>query len=240
MVSIIIPSRQLRRKKNPRYFYRSISSLPDLLDTIDHRSEREIIVVCNGEEDKELVSFVKSDPRISKSALLSSNAGVARAWNIGRNMAEGDFLLFVNDDALFGQNVLPSFRDCYSSKTNLGVVGPRGSMWKNCKHEEFAKATGPVDVVSGYAFMVPTRLFDEVGGIDCYYTPAGCEEVDFCFKVAAAGYVNYVDTRIEITTEPAHGISARNEEIKYFKNTINTRDLHLRNTSYLRTKWPDR
>ena len=152
-------------------------------------------------------------------------------------MSEGDKLLFVNDDAVFGADAFKILSRAEHEFDRLGVIGPKGSIWRDCKHEAFVNGTGKVDVVSGFAFLVSAKIFDQVGGIDVEYTPAGCEEVDFCFKVSAAGYQNYAHEKIPIKTEPAHGISARNESIHYFNSTITTRELHLKNTAYLRQKW---
>src|SRR5262249_35289559 len=102
-VSIVIPTRHLSRPKNPKFFmlrrYTLTQVLGDLQSNVDLPIE--VIVVCNG-TDPALIEVVKTHARIDKYCLNSVNVGVARAWNMGAMMAEGEVLCFLNDDVKIG------------------------------------------------------------------------------------------------------------------------------------------
>jgi GT2 family glycosyltransferase len=240
-VSIIVPTRQLKREKNFKFFYKPVTSLVDLLPSIRNnvKIEHEVIVVCNGVNDKNLVDYVSKSNLIDKYCVLNKNSGVSRAWNIGRMMAEGEALVFVNDDVTIGVNAIESLYQYMMHNDNIGEIGPKGALWNNAEHKCFVGDKYPeqADAVAGFCFMTKATVFDEVGGIDINYTPAGFEEIDYSFKVRKAGYKCMVLPNLEIKTEPNHGISAQNTDIKYFDNTINTKILHEKNKTYFLSKW---
>ena len=97
MISIIIPSMQLTRDKNILRFFAPRFSIEDTIRSVveNVRGVRyEVIVVCNGLQDPDLVTFVKERAHITKYCLNSVNVGVSRAWNMGADMAEGETLCF--------------------------------------------------------------------------------------------------------------------------------------------------
>ena len=236
MISIIIPTRELKRSKNLKYLHKKLTSIGDLLDSIAtiENVEFEVIVIINGENDKSLFDFIRNDQRVSKYALISSNAGVSRAWNIGRNLAEGELLLFLNDDVVLEKNDLNLLKSAIND--NVVMVGPKGSVWENGQHVRYSDSED-ANVISGFAFMIQSKVFDLVGGIDINYTPAGYEEVDLSLKVLQSGYKLRVVPQAKFTTNPVHGISAKNTDIKFFNTVINTKVLHERNTNYFNEKW---
>jgi GT2 family glycosyltransferase len=176
---------------------------------------------------------------INKYSILNQNSGVSRAWNIGRMLAEGEVLAFINDDVIVGVNALEKMYEYLNNNDNIAEVGPKGGLW----HKEQSgdrrglEKVEEADEISGFCFMTKASVFDEVGGIDVNYTPAGFEEIDYSFKVRKAGYKCVVIPNLDIQTEPNHGISARNTDIKYFNNTINTKNLHEKNKKYFLSKW---
>jgi len=239
-VSIIIPTRSLKRKKNIRHFYRPISSLPDLIGDIEKNVsvDCKTIVVCNGLGDRDLLEFVKGDA-IHRYCVNSCNVGVSRAWNMGRQLAQGNFLLFINDDVRIGIGAVEKLCGVLEADPEIGIVGPQGSMWKNYEHQRFAgqEEEEDSDVISGFCFMLKAEIYDLVGGFDINYSPAGFEEIDFCYTVRRSGFRCRVVPGLDFKTEPCHGISAINTDIPYFETSINTKELHNRNKNYFRKKW---
>lgn len=236
MISIIIPTRELKRSKNLKYLHKKLTSISDLLYSLENVKdcEFEVIVVINGVSDPKLINYIQNNKTISKYAVLSTNSGVSRAWNIGRNLAEGEQLLFLNDDVVVHKYDLDLLKS--SLKEKVVMVGPKGSVWENGKHVRYSDDED-VNVISGFAFMIESMVFDEVGGIDINYTPAGYEEIDLSMKILQRGYKLKVVPEARFTTNPVHGISAKNTNIKYFNTEINTKELHEKNTKYFREKW---
>lgn len=238
-ISFIIPVLHLKRPLNKARFFMPRYTLPDVLRdlkgnvTLPH----EVIVVCNG-QDKELVEFVSTNPHIDKYCLNSVNVGVARSWNMGAEMAEGEILCYLNDDVAVGKNSVEVLCILLDDPM-VGEVGPAGSYWVDLQHHSYAEGTQPIesDVVSGFCFLVRATTFRQLGGFDVDYSPAGYEEIDFSFRVRQAGLKCIVHPGADIKHYHHHGVSAQKVGISYLHKTIDTEALHARNTTYFRRKW---
>ena len=142
------------------------------------------------------------------------NLGFARACNQGAALANGDYLVFLNNDT----EPQPGWLDALLARAqdeNVGIVGakllfPDGTI----QHAGVAIARDPlqgVDVapfhiyyrsnanlapvnkprdfqaVTGACMLIMKPLFDMVGGFnEAYYN--GYEDVDLCFRVRSLGY----------------------------------------------------
>jgi|APSaa5957512535_1039671.scaffolds.fasta_scaffold28319_3 GT2 family glycosyltransferase len=240
-VSIVIPTRQLKRDKNFRFFYRPVTSLPQLLEDIKNNItiDYEVIVIVNGINDSDLLKYVEGNELIDKYSIINQNIGVSRAWNVGAMLAESEAIVFINDDVRVGKNSVDTMYDYLVDNINIGEIGPKGGLWHRDipGERKGIDSIEEVDEISGFCFMTTREVFDKVGGFDISYTPAGFEEIDYSFKVRKHGFKCVVLPSLDITTEPNHGISARNEDIIYFNTKINTKKLHKRNKSYFLKKW---
>jgi GT2 family glycosyltransferase len=240
LISFIIPVLYLRRPKNkkrlfmPRYAIGEV--LRDLHEnvTVDH----EVIVVCNSREP-ELVEFITSHEHVDKYCLNSVNVGVARAWNMGVELSEGQALCFVNDDVEIGSGSVDRLVDALMQSDEVGQVGPRGARWQGAEHERYVGETQieEADAISGFFFMIKSDVFRQVGGFDIAYTPAGFEEIDMSFKIRQIGKKCLVVPNLPITHHHHHGVSAYNTTIQYLSTSIDTRTLHERNKTYFMRKW---
>ena len=103
-LSIIIPVLHLNRPLNKKRFFMPRQTIADTLLQLSKAvtMSHEIIVICNG-QDKELIDFVRSHPQINRYCINSTNVGVARAWNMGAQLADGDLLCYLNDDVAVGE-----------------------------------------------------------------------------------------------------------------------------------------
>lgn len=242
-LSIIVPSLVLKRKKNPKHFYRKLTSLPDLLESVEKyvKVDSEIVLIVNGDVDPKLEPYVRSKG-VNKYCINNLNTGVSRAWNIGRQLSEGEYLLYISDDVTLGEGAVEKMIATLDEEPEVGVVGHDGGMWKNGGYTQHGGFTEPtyVDVILGYCFMVRAKDFDKVGGFDVNFTPAGMEEVDFCISMGAHGLKIKVLPEIKVFTEPRHGISARSTKVQYFNSEVHTEELHERNKEYFKNKWGDK
>lgn len=241
MVSIIIPAYRLVKEINPRFFYKKRFSLKDTIGSIikNVKCEYELIVVANGLDDNRLVDYIKSNKHVHKYALLSCNVGVPRAWNVGAHLAEGDCLCFCNDDVDVGIGSLEKLVDVLNSSDSIGEVGPAGGKWEKTGS---GKRVGldkieEADEISGNFFIIKKKIYEEVGGFDNAYTPAGCEEIDMSFKIRKSGYKCLVVPHLPIVHYGKHGISSKKTIIRFFNKEINTSELDKINRSYFYSKW---
>jgi GT2 family glycosyltransferase len=239
-VSFIIPILYLERPLNKKRFFMPRSTINDVLNDIENNvtTDYEVIVIANS-RDKSLVDFVTTDSRITKFVLNSVNPGVARSWNMGAEMSEGEHLCFVSDDVRIGKNAIEQLVSALDTRPEVDEVGPRGDLYENGKSLRFVGITEPeyTDVISGFLFLVREVAYWKVGGFDVNYTPAGCEEIDFSFAIRKGGGKCLVLPNLDITHNEYHGVSAHRTNIRYFENEIDTLDLHEKNSSYFLKKW---
>ncbi len=239
-ISIIIPTLHLARPLNKKRFFMPRQTIENLLSDIEKnvRAPHEVIVVCNGTDD-DLRDYVSRSPSIDRYCLNSTNVGVARAWNMGAQLADGKYLCYLNDDVSVGEGALERLVSHLELDPEVGQVGPAGSFWRDCQHERFAEGYDPVqaDVVSGFAFMLRAETFHRLGGFDLGFTPAGCEEIDLSYRVRQAGLKCIVDKSVAIKHFHHHGVSSQRTDIHYMGRVIDTQTLHERNSAYFRKKW---
>lgn len=239
-ISIIVPVLYLTRPLNKKRFFMPRQTIVDLLGDIKKnvKAPHEVIVVCNG-ADEELRDFVRRSPDIDRYCLNSTNVGVARAWNMGAQLADGHYLCYLNDDVSVGEGALERLAAHLDTDPSVGEVGPAGSIWRNCKHERFVEAEGPAeaDVVSGFCFMLRADTFHRLGGFDVGFTPAGYEEIDLSYRIRQSGLKCIVDSRVAVKHFHHHGVSAHRTDIHFMGQVIDTETLHQRNTAYFLKKW---
>lgn len=239
-VSIIIPVLHITRPLNKKRFFMPRYTIREVLCDLNQnvKMPHEVIVVCNG-QDPGLIDFVRSHESIHKSCINSVNVGVARSWNIGAQLADGEVLCYLNDDVAVGEGSLESLCEQLLADPTVGEIGPAGSFWRNCQHDRFVESAEPVeaDVISGFCFLLRSSTFHELGGFDVNFSPAGCEEIDFSYRIRRAGMKCLVDPRVSIKHYHHHGVSAQKVEIEYLGKKIDTDALHQRNSAYFRKKW---
>ena len=239
-VSFVIPVLFLQRPLNKKRFFMPRSTLQDILADIENNVtiEYEVIVICNS-NDPELVDYVSTHKSITKYVLNSVNPGVSRSWNIGAEMAEGEYLCYASDDVRIGASAIEALCRTLDSESEVAEVGPKGDLYINGRPDRFVGLEVPEysDVISGFLFLVRTSAYFQVGGFDIAYSPAGCEEVDFSFALRKHGWKCKVIPHLDITHNEYHGVSAHRTEIQYLNSIVDTLDLHERNTKYFLNKW---
>jgi GT2 family glycosyltransferase len=241
-VSFIIPVLHLKRPLNKARFFMPRYTLPEVLRDLHNNVSlpHEVIVVCNG-QDKELVKFVSTHPHIDKYCLNSVNVGVARSWNMGAEMAEGEALCFVNDDVEVGKYGADRLFEVLIGAEDVGQVGPMGAIWKGAEHLRFVGDTmvEDADAISGFLFMLRAKAFRQAGGFDPAYSPAGFEEIDMSFTLRKLGWRCLVVPCLDIKHHHHHGVSNFRSLVAYLGKEIDTETLHLRNKAYFKNKWVD-
>ncbi len=135
--------------------------------------------------------------------------GFIHSCNLGAEKAEGEYLVFLNNDTLVTDNWLESLLSVFKRDKNAGLAGPKllypdgclqeagGIVWRDGSTWNFGRldsADKPeynyfrrVDYCSGACLAIPRELFSRVGGFDPSFAPAYFEDVDLAFKVREAG-----------------------------------------------------
>lgn len=187
-----------------------------------------VLVINNYDADpartRKIEEFARSNPEITRWALLSHNIGVARAWNLGAQMCEGEALIILNGDCVLGQGAVCALIEPFSNKF-IGVVGVGG--WR-----EGVKTTakGLTEGVFGYCFAVRRRAYEDAGGFDNNFSPLA-DEAEFCARVWDRGWGVYIAEGVDCKHE--YNISEKpHEDIIYFGNKLDRRELDRKNFEY--------
>ena len=168
----------------------------------------EVIVVddCSPDNSIEVLANIKGIRLICK----EQNQGFIRSCNAAANVAEGEYLYFLNNDTQVMAGWLDELLRTFSEFPGTGLAGsklvyPDGRLqeagciiWQDGSAWNFGRLQDPlvpvynyareVDYCSGASIMVPKALFDELGGFDDHYLPAYCEDSDLALKIRENGY----------------------------------------------------
>jgi GT2 family glycosyltransferase len=240
VVSIIIPTKKRNKLQSLKTITTKLYLLEDALRDIKKNvaCPHEVIVVCNGEPDKNYQKFILNSELIDKNCITNVNIGVPRAWNVGAQMAQGEYLCFSSDDVEIGPETLPKLIEVLGHQ-GVGEVGPQGTKWYR---QTPGKHVGQVaieeaDNISGWLFMVKRKVYDMVGGFDVAYSPALCEEIDFSFSIRNLGLKCMVVPGLDSKHHHVDGLSSTNQPIRSLNAEIFREELTSRNRSYFEKKW---
>lgn len=149
------------------------------------------------------------------------NSFVAVSRNNGARIARGDYLLFLDDDNLVAPTLLAELVACFARHADAGLVAPlsihrrtgcEGLVWT--LGSNFSRWTSrpkdvggnlplaalpaePIDYPTTYspnAFMVPRRLYEELGGTAEGFVQI-FEESDFGWRVIESGHSAWIAAR---------------------------------------------
>ena len=191
-----------------------ISCIESIYKHSKARLSFEVIVVDNNSKDG---STKKIEDLFPKVTVLKNNKnfGFSFAANQGAELSSGNYILILNPDTLFNDDVLKKLYNEAKNQQNLGVLGPslvsengsvHQSFWrdpnifttilsifhldflniyKNYNNVTFEKSK-TVDTISGGAFFLKKDLFVKLGGFnDALFW---MEDIDFCKRVRQKNY----------------------------------------------------
>jgi|SRR6185437_2950777 len=180
----------------------------------------EVIVVDNNSTDNTVENIGKEFPS-TKVISNSVNMGFSGANNQGINVAMGNYLLLLNPDTeLRDGNILFQMKEFLCTSNQSGVIAPcllntdgsfQLSFWKTPgvlnlflelfylhKVNKQAKPEKPISVetASGAALFFSKKIIDKVGLLD--ENMFWMDDIDFCYRVLAAGQKIVYNPEIEI------------------------------------------
>jgi len=215
-------------------------NIEKLLDDLEDISG-DVIVVFNSIE---MADKLKSHPRIDYSAILSSNVGVSRAWNIGLNISEADVTFILNSDLHIEKEAVDVIEKYLMELPDAAIAGPQGSFFdfnvlKDILYFDKGTFDKPVavDGVSGFFFAVKTDLFNN-GSLkfDNIYTPCYFEEWDIGLQCRLMGYKCYAVPVTGYEHEWSGSIRSLSK-IDYMNREEGREEIYARNRTQFQFKW---
>lgn len=182
----------------------------------------------------------------------AANLGFVRNCNRGAGLARGEFLLFLNDDAIIAPGALQAMLRVFDADARAGAVGaklvyPDGRLqeagaivWRDATAWNYGRGDDPArpeynylreaDYCSAACLMLRRSVFRDLGGFDELFAPAYCEDADLCFKVREAGLRVYYQPDAEAVhfEGVSHGTDVRGDGVKHHQ---------LENQAKFRTRW---
>lgn len=149
------------------------------------------------------------------------NLGFVKAVNQAAEVANGEFLLLLNNDALIQRGTLSNALTTINADAGIGAVGAKiklldGSMqeagsiiWSDGACLGYGRGQPPenyefmfrrdVDYCSAAFLLFRRRIFSELNGFDEDFAPAYYEESDFCIRLQKKGLRIVYEPAVEIT-----------------------------------------
>ena len=177
----------------------------------------EVIIVDNASTDETegyLVEAQRSKLKAERLKIIRNeeNLGFAKACNQGAEQANGEYVVFLNNDTKVHPQWLYEMIKCAKVSPNIGVVGAKllypddtiqhaGIAIADSPHPIFpyhihhkkpsdtpeVNLVNEYQAVTGACMLVRQDLFRKLGGFDEKYIN-GYEDVDLCFRVREHGY----------------------------------------------------
>jgi GT2 family glycosyltransferase/glycosyltransferase involved in cell wall biosynthesis len=185
---------------------------PDLLRSVSSALEagaEEVLVVDNASSDGTPAQIRRQFPQV-RLLELSFNAGFAGGNNRGLRLAQGEFVVLLNQDASLEAGALGAFAEGFASHPRAGILAPRILVREEPRVLQSAglqanqilyacdrgyleldgpawRKAGPVVGGSGAALAIRRNLLDQIGLFDpelfMYY-----EDLDLCLRAWLAGW----------------------------------------------------
>ncbi len=217
--------------------YNSERTIKECLESIKKFSpESEIIVVDNGSNDRTL-EIIESIGKKIKLIETGENLGFSKANNLGAKDAIGDYLVFLNPDAILTKNGdLESLKKILEKNPQYAILGPKliypdnalqpkarnlptvfrafeeyvlGLRGAYSFYEPKCQNFCEVESVNGACMIIRKELFNSIGGFDEKYFMY-YEELDLCRKLRKLG--KKIGFAPEAVVIHAEGISSGQNE----------------------------
>jgi GT2 family glycosyltransferase len=119
--------------------------------------------------------------RIIKNA---KNEGFAKACNQGAAQAQGEILLFLNNDIIVKGDYITAIEKAVAHNPR-SLVGPQlitaDTGWNVFDGQ-------PIPYLVGWCLAMPIWIFRTLGGFDEQFSPAYYEDIDLCYNASKQGY----------------------------------------------------
>lgn len=232
--------------------YNGLDDTRRCLESVEAHSTEpyELILVDNDSRDGTaayLQRWASHRPHV-RVALNRGNRGFAGGNNVGLALAEGQYAILLNNDAVVTPGWLEGFRRAFHSSPKVGLVGPRSncvSGVQEVKEANYVSAAqlerfavqwgedhrGQYDAATrlvGFCLGIHRSVWEKIGGLDDIYGRGNYEDDDYCLRALAAGYQLVL----------VHDVFVHHTGGRSFRGTdLNLADICGENADRFRRKW---
>lgn len=195
----------------------TLQCLQSLLSAMD--ASYEVVIVDNKSTDESELLL----GRIRGARIIANedNVGFLRACNQAAEVARGEYLLLLNNDATLDPGGIAGALDVFERRDDVGAVGAKirllsgrlqeaGSIiWSDGSCLGYGRDWSPddprvcferdVDYCSGAFLLTPRATWNELGGFDDAFAPAYYEETDYCVRLQEQGLAVVYTPTVQIT-----------------------------------------
>lgn len=184
----------------------------------------EIIVVDNGSAEETHAKYTKMCKELDcKYHYEPMEFNFSKMCNIGAHLAEGQFLLFLNDDirvegAEWLERMLGHAQQPHTGAVGCKLIYPNTNLIQHVGVVSFMVGPGHAfqrinddlncywgrnkleynySAVTGACLMIDRNKYDQVGGFS-EQLPVAYNDIDLCFNLVEAGYYNVVRTDVRL------------------------------------------
>lgn len=179
----------------------------------------ELIVIDNASTDKtsEILDSVSGDITVIRN---KTNEGFALACNKGARVAQGEYLLFLNNDTEVSDNFIDTLLQAAKSDSSRGAIGAK-LLYPDGRIQHagiaFNEDGTPYHIFQGFpadhaavtssrsmaavtaaCLLIRSNIFQQVGGFDAAYRN-GFEDIDLCMKLRLKGFSSYYCAECVVT-----------------------------------------
>lgn len=238
LVSIVIPA------------FNCLEYTRQCIDSIRRNTvhPHEIIVVDNGSTDGS-IEYLRSLNDI-KLIENGENKGYPTACNQGIEIADGAYILLLNNDIIVTKYWLSRMFMGFFADSDVGIIGPRSNdsagyqqvskpgyksieeledyteMFKNKASRQFRE----VDFLSGFCMLIDRKVIDSVGLFDERFGIGNYEDQDFCRRAAESDFKMLVANEVYI-----HHYGSRS----FLENGLSYSGILEENRKIYESKWTE-
>ena len=152
------------------------------LDTLEKYTltDHEVILVDDGSAADIRESF---GGRVGHYIRNDVSVGWPKAINQGLSVAQGEYVVFANNDICFTPGWDEKMLSCFTNNPNLGVLGPVSSKVDGKQNVDFNNVNIVYESAESIIFfcvMISRRCLDIVGNLDEIFGLGGGDDADFC------------------------------------------------------------
>lgn len=213
----------------------SVDSVKSIINQSLSPEKYEIILVNNSKTDIPDNYFPDRVKIVSEPSL-----GLSKARNTGAAAAKGEYLLYIDDDAVADENMLSAIYYSFKEHSKISIIGGqiilelpnpkpdvflegRESVWSGytVPYKIFREIREQYEFPYGACFAVKHSVLDALGGFSkeygrCGNNYAGGEETALCFKAQKLGF----KIGIEPNAYVRHCVAAKRFSKEHIQKTI--------------------